>query len=210
MRADHTLPPRRRALLFCGELSKGKMSDSLFFYLDTLEEEVHITFMNHLFKEKWERLQQFPGLDLMPMYMYQKRYAHVSKAEEGLLARIRETLRRKEKVSKADLRLLERQGEREYGRYLYQGEFALFVRYGGLDIESLKWLTVFPGERRLVLHDVMVQKAKNNAEFAFYLKRAAEAADLLIYADHSVLAMAEGAYEKLPCRQLVMDLYAGL
>ena len=70
--------------------------------------------MNHLFKEKWERLQQFPGLDLMPMYMYQKRYAHVSKAEEGLLARIRETLRRKEKVSKADLRLLERQGEREY------------------------------------------------------------------------------------------------
>ena len=61
-----------------------------------------------------------------------------------------------------------------------------------------------------MLHDVMVQKAKNNAEFAFYLKRAAEAADLLIYADHSVLAMAEGAYEKLPCRQLVMDLYAGL
>ncbi|MEI3147545.1 MAG: hypothetical protein V8T10_06220 [Merdibacter sp.] len=174
------------------------MSDSLFFYLDTLEEEVHITFMNHLFKEKWERLQQFPGLDLMPMYMYQKRYAHVSKAEEGLLARIRETLRRKEKVSKADLRLLERQGEREYSRYLYQGELALFVRYGGLDIESLKWLTVFPGERRLVLHDVMVQKAKNNAEFAFYLKRAAKAADLLIYADHSVLAMAEGAYKS--CR----------
>ena len=97
VRADHTLPSRRRALLFCGELSKGKMSDSLFFYLDTLEEEVHITFMNHLFKEKWERLQQFPGLDLMPMYMYQKRYAHVSKAEEGLLARIRETLRRKER-----------------------------------------------------------------------------------------------------------------
>ena len=83
------------------------MSDSLFFYLDTLEEEVHITFMNHLFKEKWERLQQFPGMDLMPMYMYQKRYAHVSKAEEGLLARIRETLRRKEKMSKADPRLLD-------------------------------------------------------------------------------------------------------
>ncbi len=207
---SHTLPERKRTLVFVGELAKGRMSDSLFFYLDTLEDEVHITYMNHLFKEKWERLKQFPGIDLMPMYMYQKRYAHVIKEEEGLLARIRETLRKKAAVSQQDLRLLAQQGEREYGRYLYQGKFDVFVRYGGLDIESLKWLAVFPGERHLVLHDVMVEKARNNAEFAFYLRRAAAASDLLIYADHGVLAQSEGAYEQLPARQLVMDLYEGL
>lgn len=200
---------RRKVLFFIGELHPCKESDALFFYLkETFGDDArYISYMNHLFLTHYERLWQFPEDCLLPMYRYQGYYAHFLPSERHALAKVRKAIAAGKTPDAKEERCLSAQGMREYRRYLYANTFDLFVRYGGLDIESLKWFAVYEGEKWLIVQENMLKKAMIHAEYAYFLKRAMRQASLIGYPNAAIAKQSVQELGTYSAPQRILYLY---
>ena len=180
---------KSNVLVFCGDLSPGKETDSLFFELDKFSmgsnEQICVSYLNHLFIEKWHRLLQLKQFNNMPFYMYQKSYFHSLLKEQNLSQSLSGEIMRG-KVDKVKLRKLDLMYKREGYRFLYNCRIKKYIRYAGLDIDSLKFLVVFEGYKVLYVHETMVAKALADAIFNFYLLRAASYSNEIIFPNENV------------------------
>lgn len=199
---------KNKALICVGELNENEATDSLFFVLDKLEQyDCHISYMNHLFKEKWYKLLQFPGMNQIPLYMYQGRYSNYTNSENRIVGNIRTAILGQREVSAAQWKILEKIGKREYERYQYQNKFDLFIRYAGLDIESLKWFRVYKGLKIIYIHKNMIEKAEKNLEYKVYLQRAMEKANEIHYANREIFEDAEKIFCSMNTKKIIEELY---
>ena len=199
---------KKKAIIFVGELNENEATDSLFFALDKLEKyDCYISYMDHLFKEKWYKLLQFSGMNQVPLYMYQSRYSNYTNEENRVVSNIRKAILQQKKVGDEEWKVLEKIGKREYERYQYQNRFDLFIRYAGLDIESLKWFRVYKGTKIIYIHKNMVEKAESNLEYKVYLQRAMEKADEIHYANRKVLEKADKLFCSMSTKKIIEELY---
>lgn len=198
----------KKALLFAGDLNENNATDSLFEYLSENEDKnYYISYLNHLFKDKGYKLLQFGKRNQIPLYMYQGRYSNYTTEESMVMERIRKCLAQKKAVSDQDWRIQESIATREYSRYTYENRFSSYIRFAGLDLESLKWFRVFKGRKIIFIHDNMAAKAESNYEYRIYLQRALEVADEIHFANKAVFESMEKIMQVSGAKKYIEELY---
>lgn len=198
----------QKNLIFVGDLNENHATDAVFDFLyHRSEDSLYVTYLNHLFKEKSYKLLQLGKWNQIPFYMYQGRYVNYTHEESIVMSRIRTRLAEKKCVFEEDWMVLENLSKREYVRFQYENKFQVFIRYAGLDLESLKFFRVFKNRKILYIHDNMAYKAESNYEYWTYLYRAMEVADEIHYANMQLYLMFEDKVKKLKGKVIIEQLY---
>ena len=175
---------KEKRICFIGDLRKGEETDYLFDFLE--DKEVYISYMNHLFLNNTYKLLQVKNFNKIPLYMFQNGYSKYTTEEKKTIARIRAKIKAHQEVSPDMWKKQDEIYSREIVRYLYQNKFSEFIRFAGLDLESLKFFSIFKGKKVIYIHDSMIEKAKDNIEFLCYLNRAMQKADEIHYANKDI------------------------
>lgn len=199
---------KEKKLIFVGDLNENNATDAVFEFLEKQNKDtIYITYMNHLFKDKGYKLLQFKNINQIPMYMYQGRYSNYTKEESLLMNKLRENIHSHREISFDDWKRVQKIFRREYVRYTYENKFDIFIRFAGLDLESLKWLSIFSGKKILYIHDNMIEKAQKNYEFQVYLKLALDSADRIHFANQEVYKQSEKLFENFSNKIVIEDMY---
>ena len=199
---------KKKNLVFVGELNENKATDSLFEFLSQQDKEcTYISYMNHLFLDKAYRLLQFGEMNKVPIYMYQKMYANYTTDEAEKLTELKNKILNRKAVPNELWEAQDKIYSREYTRYTYQSNFDKFIRFAGLDLESLKWFKVFKGEKNIYIHDNMLKKALKDLEFLTHLIRAIEVADEIHYVNREVFNKMEQICGESKNKKIIDNLY---
>ena len=198
---------QKKALLYTGDLAASYETDALFLFISNSKKQFYITYMNHLFLKSPYKLLQFGNMNQMPMYMYDKRYAYYTPQDESTVKKIKSAILASKPISPEWLAIMDEIYRRDYVRYMYQNRFDCFVRYNGLDLESLKWFAVFGGKKILYVHTSMIKKSRINLEYRFFLSRAMMAADEVHFANRNVYSDMKVLYEGKIRKVYIENLY---
>lgn len=203
-----TKKEKKKRLLFVGDLNGNNATDALFEFLERNNKtKFYISYMNHLLKNKGYKLLQFKKENQIPLYMFQGKYSYYTLEENKVEKKIKELLKTKSEVPDSLWEIVDNRYRREFERYTYQNSFGTYIRFAGLDLESLKWFRIFSGEKIIYIHDNMVKKAYENYEYQLYLQRAIEVATEIHFANRAVFELAENLMGKLKGKIIVERLY---
>lgn len=196
------------ALLFCGELNIGKETDMLFFELEKFSKvQLSVTYLNHLFKENWYKLLQLKHYKNIPFYMFQGSYIHYLYGEGEFVKELQNNIEKGINIDNKSLKTVESIYQRECDRFLYGRKLQCFIRYGGLDLDSLKFFISFKGKKIIYIHESMKIKCEKNKIFKFYVFKAMEIAEEVRFANESVYQYCFKELKKHTGKFEVLNLY---
>ena len=176
-----------KRLIYCQDLKIGDTTDSFFGFLNKCNCKTdYITYMDHLFLKNAYKLLQLRGFNKIPMYMYQGAYAYHTNFERKVGKKIKKSVYKRIPVKRDLITTINNVSQREYSRFYYENEFDEFIRFSGLDIESLEWFCVFDNRKTIYIHMDMLDKYLEDEEYRFFLTMAVSKADEINFANEKV------------------------
>lgn len=196
-------------LFFIGALEKSIETDVMFDEIDLYakSKEISVTYLNHLFKKNWYKLLQVQRYNNIPFFMFQGSYIHYMEGEYDRVKSMRNQISNNEHINREDLIVLKQIYNREVRRFFYDCKVKCFIRYSGLDLDSLKYLISFDGKSILYIHYSMLFKANKNKEFREYLLEAAKCASELKFANRSIYIEFKPFIKEHKGKIIILNLY---